>query len=57
MSVVATIERVTAKLKYFMGSSEVRALWVSEALARIEEGEYHPQWDGFIQLREARAWQ
>jgi len=54
---MATMERVTAKLKYFKESSEVRALWVSEALARIEEGDYHPRWDGFIQLMEARTWQ
>lgn len=57
ISAVATMDRVTAKLKYFKESSEVRALWVSEALARIEEGDYHPRWDGFIQLMEARAWQ
>lgn len=55
ISAVATMDRVTAKLKYFKESSEVRALWVSEMLARIEEGEYHPRWDGFIQLLEARA--
>jgi len=57
ISTMATMERVTAKLKYFKESSEVRALWVSEALARIEEGDYHPRWDGFIQLMEARTWQ
>lgn len=57
ISAMATMDRVTAKLKYFKESSKVRALWVSEALARIEEGDYHPRWDGFIQLVEARAWQ
>ena len=57
ISAVATMDRVTSKLKYFKESSEVRALWVGESLARIEEGDYHPRWDGFIQLMEARAWQ
>lgn len=57
ISAVATMDRVTAKLKYFRESSEVRALWVGEASSRIEEGDYHPRWDGFIQLMEARAWQ
>jgi hypothetical protein len=51
------MDRVTAKLKYFKESSEVRAQWVIEAFARIEEGDYHPRWDGFIQLMEERAWQ
>lgn len=53
----ATIDRLTAKLKYFKESSEVRTLWVCEALSRVEEGDYHPRWDGFIQLLEARTWQ
>jgi integrase len=48
------IDRVTSKLKHFHASSEIRALWVREALARIDEGHYHPKWDGFIQLVELR---
>lgn len=52
ISIVATIDRIAAKLKYFKESSEVRALWVGEASDRIEEGSYHPRWDGFIQLME-----
>lgn len=55
ISAVATIDRVTSKLRHFKESSEVRALWVSEALARIDEGDYHPRWDGFIQLMEAKT--
>lgn len=47
------IDRATAKLKMFESSSEVRALWVREAASRVEEGDYHPKWDGFIQLLEA----
>lgn len=57
ISAVTTMDRVTAKLKFFKESSEVRTLWVCEALARIEEGDYHPRWDGFIQLMEVRTWQ
>jgi len=51
----STIERITEKLKSFEISSEVRALWVSEAINRVEEGDYHPKWDGFIRLIEVRA--
>lgn len=47
------IERITEKLRYFEKSSETRRLWVREALARVEEGNYHQRWDGFIQLMEA----
>lgn len=50
----AAVERLTAKLKFFETSSEVRGLWVREALARVTEGDYHPFWDGFIQLQELR---
>lgn len=57
ISTMATMDRVTAKLKFFKESSEVRAQWVSEAFSRIEEGNYHPRWDGFIQLMEERVWQ
>ncbi|WP_318351489.1 hypothetical protein [Klebsiella quasipneumoniae] len=36
------IDRLTAKLRFFEESSEVRRLWVEEARARISEGDYHP---------------
>ena len=52
---IAAIDRITAKLKRFEASSDVRALWVREALARVEESDFHPKWDGFIQLIELRA--
>lgn len=52
--VIAAIDRVTAKLKYFEQSSEVRRLWVRESLARVEEEHHHPRWDGFIRLLEVR---
>jgi len=50
----AAVERTTRKLKWFKASSEVRALWVTEALARIAESDYHPMWDGHIEILEAR---
>ena len=48
------IDRLTAKLKFFEESSEVRRVWVEEASARIFEGHYHPAWEGFIRLAELR---
>jgi len=51
----AVIDRVTTKLKYISASSEVRNLWVSESLARVDEGDFHPKWDGFIRLTELRV--
>lgn len=48
--------RVTAKLKDFEQSSELRQLWVREAMARVEEGYHHPRWEGFIHLMEAQSW-
>lgn len=49
------VERLSAKLRFFHESSEVRRLWVEEALARIAEENYHPAWDGFIRLAEVTA--
>jgi len=42
------IERLTAKLAYIKASSEQRRAWVEEALVRIEEGRYHPDWEALI---------
>lgn len=44
------VERLSAKLRFFQESSDVRRLWVDEALARIAEENYHPAWDGFIRI-------
>lgn len=49
---LAAIDRITAKLKFYEGSSEVRSIWVREAQARVTEGAYHPMWDGFIRLQD-----
>ncbi|ELQ00315.1 site-specific integrase [Pseudomonas syringae] len=48
------IDRLVAKLNFFEESSDVRRQWVEEARSRIDEGYYHPAWDGFIQLAELR---
>lgn len=45
-------ERITAKLHFFRHSSEVRAQWVEEGLARIEEGSYHPDWVRLIDIEQ-----
>ncbi|MCY1303931.1 hypothetical protein D9M70_536630 [compost metagenome] len=50
----AVMDRISAKLECFKASSEKRSRWVSEAIARVQEGEFHPKWDGFIQLVEGR---
>lgn len=49
---LVTVERLTAKLQFFEQSSTVRRAWVNEAKERLNEGDYHPAWDGFIRLSE-----
>lgn len=49
------VQRITQKIRFFESSSEVRGMWVRESLLRIDEGDYHPSWDGFIQLNEMRG--
>jgi hypothetical protein len=39
-----TIERASEKLAWFRDSNSSRRGWVEEALARVEEGFYHPDW-------------
>lgn len=50
-----TIDRLTAKLKFFESSSPIRAQWVNEAITRTSESDFHPAWDGFIRLLEFGA--
>lgn len=47
------IDRLTAKLAYIRASSAKRETWVKEALLRIEEGRYHPDWEGMIDAGQA----
>lgn len=51
----AAVARITSKLTLFQGSNAVRALWVRDAVARIDEEDFHPKWDGFIRLLEVAA--
>jgi len=46
------IDRVTEKVRWFEDSSEDRAGWVREAQARLEEGDFHPNWAGLIEFVE-----
>lgn len=43
------IDRLTAKLAFIQASSTKREAWVKEALLRIEEGRYHPDWAAMIE--------
>jgi len=38
------IDRLSEKLTWFGDSNAKRSSWVDEALARVEEGHYHPEW-------------
>lgn len=49
-----TIAEIAAKMTTMEASSKRRALWVKEARERIQEGEYHEDWDGWIRLKERR---
>ena len=46
------IDRITEKLRSFELSSDARRGWVQEALLRVDEGDYHALWDGFINISE-----
>ncbi|MGF6853938.1 hypothetical protein [Paraburkholderia sp. CI3] len=48
------ISRIGAKLDALRSIDSRHAQWVNEALTRIDEGVFHPAWDGFIQLTEIR---
>jgi len=50
-----SVGRINAKLGWYEQSSEVRAEWVAEAEARIEEGAYHPDFEVEILELEGRA--
>ncbi|MBH3426876.1 hypothetical protein [Pseudomonas alkylphenolica] len=48
-----TMERVTEKLELFKTLPKMSP-WVDESAVRIEEGNYHPKWAGFVTLMELR---
>lgn len=43
------VSRISDKLHWFRESNEFRRGWVEEALIRIEEGNYHPDWRRLIE--------
>lgn len=48
--VTSIVARIDEKVAWFESSSPVRNEWVHEAKLRVLEEDYHPKWDGFIQL-------
>lgn len=49
------IERMSDKLTWFLESNAQRREWVEESLARVDEGNYHPDWARLIQDMEGVA--
>ncbi len=47
------VDRLTVKLTYIRSSSAKRETWVKEALLRVKEGRYHPDWSGMIEVGQA----
>lgn len=48
----ATISVISQKLSEFTRIGATQANWVDEAISRVAESNFHPRWDGFIQLME-----
>jgi hypothetical protein len=46
------IDRILQKMHYFRDSNELRRSWVDEAMARVDEGSYHPDWERLIENME-----
>ena len=53
--VESVVDRLSVKITEFKHKSDTCARWINEALSRIAEGDFHPKWDAFIQLIEAKA--
>jgi hypothetical protein len=49
------INKLSEKLKWFKDSNATRRSWVDEALARVEEGNYHSEWRRFIEDMEGTS--
>lgn len=49
------IERINQKLDEIASGNEVRAMWVKDSRDAIRAGNYHPYWNGYIQLMEIMA--
>lgn len=51
---MASVDRISAKLRHIGNSRSDRERWVREAVARVDEGDYHPKWDGFLRILESQ---
>ncbi|HGM5039740.1 site-specific integrase [Stenotrophomonas maltophilia] len=49
------IDRISDKIRWFHGSSSKRREWAEEAMARVEEGNYHPSWSRRIAAMEGES--
>ncbi len=49
------IDRISEKLKWFRDSNAKRRMWMEEALARVDEGNYHPEWTRRITVTEGAS--
>lgn len=49
------VDRISAKLRWFRDSNARRKKWMEEALARVEEGNYHPEWSRRIRAMEGES--
>ncbi|WP_153002462.1 site-specific integrase [Pseudomonas putida] len=49
------INRISEKLRWFGESNKKRKTWLEEALARVEEGNYHPDWERRILAMEGAS--
>jgi hypothetical protein len=49
------IKRISDKLEWFRRANATRESWFDEALARVEEGDYHPDWDYLIEPLEGAS--
>lgn len=52
LPLVDLINKISEKIELLSLISEVHLAWVKEAKIRIQEGYYHPYWEGFILLNE-----
>lgn len=49
---LVVVERITAKIDWFLHSNQERSEWVGEVLIRMAEEKFHPRWAGWIEIAE-----
>lgn len=50
-----TVDRINEKLNSLACAGKHASKWIEESTCRIEEGYFHPKWDGFIKLIEQKS--